>query len=458
MRLTSPVIYLLIALAGISPANILLASNAVAQPSAAMLPNQVAAVSSLVTESCTATAGNPVLACGATGDFAVGQPTFAPLAAAPNTLNAGNGAGVGPTISAINYVRLPGGAGAKSGSSTYCYAITTFDGRLAESAPGPTRCTGATEPSRLGGNQSEQPVWPIVPGATQYGIYGCSGSGCTPHQIGTSLQMTGLTVSSVLSTGWEDFGLPASTRTAPGTALNGVLYATVIGITPNVSITVSNPPAISGSLSIAHENCGPINTTLTSYSPLGGTLSLVSGPYSCARLLDIPDETTLAGQGCSYTQYPQSNGNSPGYNHGPSIIWGGPDGVITAREWTGENEHSDCINYNANTVNLTATASAAITQMVVDADDLPPPAPGGKLGGNNFARVQGGFYGGYVECGPAATSRSTAHFRKPMSATLPSRTWCFIAQAQAMRWRYCRLRAAGRTRSITQLSWGVPKA
>src|SRR5208282_6226141 len=133
MGLTSPVIYLLIALAGISPASVLLASNTMAQPSAAMLPNQVAAVSSLVTEPCAATAGNRVLACGATGDFAVGQPIFVPLTAAPNALNAGNGAGVGPTISAINFVHLPGGAtgcGTRTpctgrGSSEYCYAIST---------------------------------------------------------------------------------------------------------------------------------------------------------------------------------------------------------------------------------------------------------------------------------------------------------------------------------------------
>src|SRR6202521_83959 len=151
MRFTSPVMCLLVVLAVTLPASTLPASSTPSPPSAAMLPNQVAAVSSLVTESCTATVGNPVLACGATGDLAVGQPIFVPLAAAPNALNAGNGAGIGPTISSIYFARLPGGAAGCGtvtpctgrGSSEYCYAITTFDSNLAESAPGPTLCTGA---------------------------------------------------------------------------------------------------------------------------------------------------------------------------------------------------------------------------------------------------------------------------------------------------------------------------
>jgi len=368
----------------------------VAQPSAATLPDQVVgAVPSLVTEPCTATARNRALACGATGDFAVGQPIFVPLAAAPNTLNAGNGAGIGPTISAINFVRLPGGAtgcGTRmpctgSGSSKYCYAITTFNKELAESALGPTRCTGATEPAPLGGDQSEQPVWPIVAGATQYGLYRVVGG--TLYQIGTYPQMTGFLVSGVPSTGGQDFGLPASTRTAPGSALNGVLYGNVTAIVPNVSITVSIAPSVSGSVTIGHENCGPINVALSADSPQGGTVQLPAGQYRCAKMLDIPSQTTLAGH-CAYTEYP-SGTVAPNYNYGSSLVWGGPDGVITAREWTGMNDHSECINYNANAMNLTAIAPVAIRQMVVGSDHA------AGQGGNDFARVQGGaFYNGFV--------------------------------------------------------------
>ncbi|MFI5353194.1 MAG: hypothetical protein ACHQZS_09555 [Candidatus Binatales bacterium] len=357
-----------------------------------MFPNQVAAVSSLVTEPCTATAGNSVLACSATGDFVVGQPIFVPLAAAPNSLNAGNGAGVGPTISAINYVRLPGGVAPHSGSTEYCYAVTTFDANLAESAPGPTLCTGATEPSPLGGDQSEQPVWPIVTGATQYGIYGCSGSGCTPHQIATSLQTKGFIVSSVPSTGWQDFGLPPSTRTAPGSALNGVLYANVTAIVPNVSITVSVAPSVSGPVTIGPESCGAINAALSADSPQGGTVQLPAGQYRCAKMLDIANQTTLAGH-CAFTIYPNGAVN-PNYAYGSAIVWGGPDGAITAREWTGMNEHSECISYNANAMNLTGTAPVAITQMVIDGDVVSGSGPRTQ---NNYAKVYGGgFYNGYV--------------------------------------------------------------
>ncbi len=183
-------------------------------------------------------------------------------------------------------------------------------------------------------------------------------------------------VPQALVPGYPDAGLVNTQGDTCGAATHGVLYATITSMTAT-TITLSTAPTISGTVSITHENCGPINAasaTLAANSPPGGLVELPFAHYGCSKILTaVQNNTTVEGPAGGGVEYPGDSVAIPplnSYDNGTRLVWQGPDHVWMTQMWNGVHERLRNIVLDASTVNATATASRGITGIIQDADGI----------------------------------------------------------------------------------------